>query len=232
MAGFSRSADFTVYALLTAPDVFRRYISIDSYNDAYFTLEEALAARRKDLAKKVYLSSRFPRSGVHEFAEKLRSRGYAGLDVEATDVASMRHFAAAAEGLSRGLKFVFNKRSVYEALLPLAAAGDIDAVVAEHQRLRRQPAENWEFGEKELLELGNALVHMKRDADAVRIYALNLEAHPQSAETYSRLSAAYARLGNTEKAMDSYREALRRDPGNKMAAEAVRRLEQEQRPRP
>lgn len=224
LVGFSRSADFTVYTLLTAPDLFRRYISIDSFNEDYFALEEKLAASRKDLPKKVYLSHRVPNSGVRAFADKLRSRGYAGLDVEDTDVASMRHFAAAGEGLTRGLKSVFNKRSVYEALVPIAARGTADEIVAEYRRLKQMPPDRVETGEDELIELGNALMMMKRPADAARIYMLNLEAYPESAKTFSRLGTAHDRLGQRDQAIESYRQALRRNPEDQFAARAIERL--------
>lgn len=224
IVGGSRAADFATWLLFTQPDVFRRYVMVDSYNADYLKLEEAFVTRRRDLPAKVFYTSRYPASGVREFTQRLQSRGYRGLDVDYADLASARHFASAGEGFTRGLKSVFGRHSLYETLLPIAAAGSIDSVVAAYRRLPRDTT-TWDLGEAELTELGNALVLMHRPADAVRIYLLNLETYPRSAETYSRLGTAQERLGDRAKALESFRTALRFNPNHRYAADAVTRLQ-------
>lgn len=223
--GYSRGADLAIWAMFTSPEVFRRYVLVDNYYAEYLKLEETFASRRKELPAKVFLTSRYPRSGLLEFAERLGSRGYAGLQVEYVDLATARHFAAPGEGISRGLKSVFGKRSTYEALLPLAAAGSVDTVLATYRRIRGTGGDSYELGERELLELGNALVLMRRPADAARIYLLNLEHYPRSAETHSRLGTAYERAGDKAKALESFQAAVRLDPTNRYAADAIARLQ-------
>jgi len=226
LVGGSRAGEFTVYALFPSPELFRRYVAIDAYNAAYLRLEDSLAARRPDLSgKRVFLSSRYPSSGVQELAQRLRSRGYREFEVEDASLASARHFATPGEGLARGLKSVFNKRSVYETLLALAPYRSADTLIAEYRRLRTRHPGSYDFTEGELTELGNALVLMKRPADAVRIYTLNLESYPRSSETLSRLGSAYEAAGQSDKALESFRRALTIDPNNRYAANAVKRLE-------
>ena len=223
LIGFSRGAEFTTFTLLTTPEVFKRYVILDGFQEAWFGLEDALSARTRELPKRVFLSSRFPRSRVAEFADRLRLRGYRGLDVQYAD-AHPRHFAAAADGITRGLIAVFNKRSVYEALLPLVQTQPMDSVIAEYRRLASN-GDSYNVVEDELVQLGNALVNMRRPADAIRIYRLNLERFPSSAPTHSRLGTAQLRVADTTAALASYRRALELNPGDRFTADAVKRLE-------
>jgi hypothetical protein len=184
--GFSRGADFTVHALFAAPQLFRRYISIDSYNTEYARIAEAFAAGGNDLPKSIFLSSRFPRSGVRDFAELLRKR-FPSAHVHYADAAP-RHFAAGPDGFVQGISAVYSKTSIFETLLPMALDRRIEEVIAEYRRLS-QDTRTYNVGEMELVELGNALVTMQRAADAVKVYELNLESYSNSAATHSRLSA-------------------------------------------
>lgn len=101
----------------------------------------------------------------------------------------------------------------------------IEAVLSEYRRLKKEYGESYNFGEDELVELGNALVLMRRPEDAIRAYTLNLENHPQSSSTFSRLGAAHEKLGENKKALENYRRALQLNPTDRYAAEAIKRLE-------
>lgn len=223
LVGGSRSGEFTIYTFLTAPDLFHRYVMIDSYQRGYLPLEDSLFARRRELPKKLFVSSRFPHGDVWRFAERLRSRGYAGLDVEYATL-NAHHFATPAEGLTKGLKAVFSPRSVYETLLPIAERSSVDSVVAQYRALKMQSPNGYLFDESQLVDLGAALVFMQRPADALRVFQLNLEAYPRSGDTYSRLGSTYEQLGDRARAVESYRQAVRLN-GNRYATDALKRLE-------
>jgi Putative esterase/Tetratricopeptide repeat len=223
IVGFSRGADVAIHTLLTTPDAFTRYVAIDNYYEEYLRLEEALSARTKTLPKRVYLTSRIPRSGLRELADRLQSK-YAGIDVTYGD-AHPRHVAAGPDGITRGLIAVFNKASIYETLLPLAKDRAIGDVIAEYRRLKEKGGTNHNFAEPELVELGNSLVAMRRPADAVLIYRLNLESYPRSAHTFSRLGTAYDRLGDKAAALENFRRAVQLNPNDRYATDAIKRLE-------
>ena len=221
--GFSRGADFTVYALFTAPERFRRFVIIDNYYSDYVKLAEAFAASGKDLPKRISVSHRIPGGPLQDFAELLRSR-FPSADVR-FHAAEPRHFAAGPAGITRGLQAVFNKASIYETLLPVARDHGVAAAVAEYQRLKSVDKGTYNFAETELVDLGNALVTMKRPADAIEVYRLNLESYPRSARTHNRLGAAYERTGDKANALQHFRRAIELNPGDQNAADAVKRLQ-------
>lgn len=223
LVGASRSGDFTVWTLLTAPDVFRRYVVIDTFNSGYFALEEALAAKRKQLHKHVFVSRVIPGGGMQKFSDRMQSRRYEGLSYEHALLSSARHFAAAGEGLTRGLKSVFGKRSVYEHLIPFTARPGVESIIAEYRRLRKEEPD-WDYSEPELRSLGSILGSTGREADAALIYQLNLEMHPDSIPTLLRLAAILEELGERDRAIATYRRIHELDPDQKEAKKALDRL--------
>jgi tetratricopeptide (TPR) repeat protein len=59
---------------------------------------------------------------------------------------------------------------------------------------------------------------------AIEIFKLNVEAFPQSANTYDSLGEAYLNAGNNELAIKNYEKAFELDPTNTNAAQVVKRL--------
>ena len=66
-----------------------------------------------------------------------------------------------------------------------------------------------------------------RIKDAIRIFELNVELHPESANVYDSLGEAYMILGKTDKAIDNYKKALQIDPKMKSAIDALKKLRNE-----
>lgn len=223
LVGTSRSGDFAMWTLLTAPDVFRRYVVIDAFNRGYFALEEALAAKRKELPKQVFVSRVVPGGGMQQFSDRMQSRGYEGLSYEHAILSSARHFAAAGEGLARGLKSVFGKRSVYEHLIPFTTRPGVESIVAEYRLLRKEEPD-WDYSEPELRSLGNIFAASGREKDAVRIYQLNLETYPDSIPTLLRLGAMLEGLGERDRAIATYQRIRELDPEQNEARKALERL--------
>ena len=223
LVGFSRGGDFAVHALFRAPELFQRYVVLDNFYPEYLQLEAAFAQAHHELPKRVFFASRFPRGGLFDLAERLKARGYAGLSVDIAHV-HPRHVAVPGEGITRGIVSVFNKRSVLAELLPLVVDSKVEDIVAAYERLRSTAADAYDFGEAELSDLGNALSHMGRVADAITIYRLNLKTHPRSVTTYRRLATAYESIGDKEQAIAAYRALLQINPEDRAAAAALERL--------
>lgn len=81
--------------------------------------------------------------------------------------------------------------------------------------------------EAEMNAFGYRLLGAGKEEDAVRAFALNVEAYPESANAHDSLAEAYERSGRREEAAAEYRRALELDPRMGSSREGLRRLGQE-----
>jgi tetratricopeptide (TPR) repeat protein len=91
---------------------------------------------------------------------------------------------------------------------------------------RMQKSTDLDLGEKELNILGYELLSRdKRVTDAIAIFELNTKEHPTSSNALDSLGEAYWRNGDKDRAIGSYRTAVRLDPTNGHAAEMLKQLQ-------
>jgi CubicO group peptidase (beta-lactamase class C family) len=110
----------------------------------------------------------------------------------------------------------------YEMLLAGKAAEAAEA----YRKLRKEQPANAAVAEGRLNNLGYELLRAGRRAEAIAVFALNVEFYPASANTYDSLGEAYMENGDRELAVRSYRRALELDPHNSNAAEILKKLEE------
>jgi len=72
--------------------------------------------------------------------------------------------------------------------------------------------------------VGYHLLRQKHNTDAIRIFTLNTEFHPQSANTFDSLGEAYMESGDKLQAIANYEKSLARDPYNSNAVAQLRKL--------
>jgi CubicO group peptidase (beta-lactamase class C family) len=72
--------------------------------------------------------------------------------------------------------------------------------------------------------VGYHLLWQKRTVDAIRLFKLNTELHPQSANTFDSLGEAYIESGDTALAVQNYEKSLSLDPNNSNAAARLKKL--------
>jgi cytochrome c-type biogenesis protein CcmH/NrfG len=68
------------------------------------------------------------------------------------------------------------------------------------------------------------LLCQKRTADAIQLFKLNTELHPQSANTFDSLGEAYMESGDNTLAIENYQKSLSLDPNNSNAATRLKKL--------
>ena len=104
----------------------------------------------------------------------------------------------------------------------------IDAAVAQYRALRAQGFRGLQESESDTNRLGYALLR-KDPRDAIKVFQLNVETHPQSANVYDSLGEAYLAAGNSPLAIENYEKALAINPKMKSAVSALQRLTDYQR---
>ncbi len=80
------------------------------------------------------------------------------------------------------------------------------------------------ISESSVNSLGYGLLSRKQTADAIRIFQLNVELYPDSANTYDSLGEAYMAAGDKAQAVKNYEKSLSLNPQNTNATAMLKRL--------
>ena len=112
------------------------------------------------------------------------------------------------------------------ALLKDILARGAAAALADYRERRKTLAPEARPKEGHINRLGYQLLSLKKTADAVEVFKLNVEDYPQSSNTYDSLGEAYAVSGDTELAIKSYQKSVELNPDNKNGVEALKKLEE------
>jgi tetratricopeptide (TPR) repeat protein len=105
----------------------------------------------------------------------------------------------------------------------------LDAAVLKFRELRSAPSGRFAFKENEFHSLGYRLIRQRRFAEAVRVFEMNIELFPKSANFHDSLSEGCLYLGDRDKAEQVLKTALRMDNAEKSFMEqlsaALQRIE-------
>jgi len=120
------------------------------------------------------------------------------------------------------------RREVRRILERVLENEGLQPTISEYHSLkRRYPAEA--FQEGLLNALGYSLMARERFADAIALFALNVEEYPESFNPYDSLGEAYMRSGDVEHAIENYERSVELNPDNsngvKQLSELRKKLE-------
>lgn len=102
--------------------------------------------------------------------------------------------------------------------------GGSDAAVAEAKRLLADSADHYAVDEDEVNGAGCLLMSVDRARDALGLLRWSTERFPKSANTWDSLAWAYYQLGDRLQALANFKEDVRLDPKNEVAAELLAAL--------
>jgi hypothetical protein len=107
----------------------------------------------------------------------------------------------------------------------VTAAG-LDSAVRAYRVLRDQyyGRASYDFGEGSLNTAAQALLALRRPEDALGVLRLNAEFFPNSAGVSGQMGEAYLAKADTANAIAMYRQALLRDPNDRLARQRLRAL--------
>jgi tetratricopeptide (TPR) repeat protein len=149
----------------------------------------------------------------------------AGLIVSALALAA-GIFAVTLVGWLPQIKKAYDSRkSIAGTLSATVASSGIDEALKQYYDLKSAGAATaYNFDEDELNTLGYELLHANKFKEAIRIFQLNVEVYPQSANTYDSLAEAY--MGNSDKlqAIANYQKSLQLNPKNLNAVGMLKKL--------
>ena len=100
----------------------------------------------------------------------------------------------------------------------------VDAAVTRYRSLEQKGFAGFDENENATNTLGYSLLGRHQPADAAKVFQLNTESHPKSANAFDSLGEAQAAAGETEAAIASYRTALSLDANFRSSAIALAKL--------
>lgn len=116
------------------------------------------------------------------------------------------------------------RKSIGQTLAATIASQGIDAAVGQYHQLEATQPAAYNFDQRELNSLGYELIRDRRFKEAIRVFALNVEAYPRSSNAYDSLGEAYMADGDKAQAIANYKIALSLDAANRSSAEALQKL--------
>ena len=117
-----------------------------------------------------------------------------------------------------------SRKSIAETLFATMSSSGVDAAVKQYHELKASDPNSYNFGQGQLNSLGYRLVRMKKYADAIRIFQLNVEAFPQSSNAYDSLAEGYMDAGDRGQAIVNYEKAIQLNPKNAGSIAALKKL--------
>ena len=116
------------------------------------------------------------------------------------------------------------RKSIAETLSATIASSGIDDATKQYRDFKTAALATYNFDEDELNTLGYQLIQLKKLAEAIRIFQLNVEAYPQSSNVYDSLGEAYMDDGKKSEAIANYRRSLAINPKNRNAVGMLQKL--------
>ncbi|MGD2115516.1 MAG: tetratricopeptide repeat protein [Acidobacteriota bacterium] len=103
-------------------------------------------------------------------------------------------------------------------------AGGVEALAAAYERFSSHPVRGSEDTVAEMVALGYRFLSSRRIPEALTVFRLNAEAHPEAPAAQYNLGEAFRYTGRTERAIEQYERVLELDPGHEPAASRLRQL--------
>jgi CubicO group peptidase (beta-lactamase class C family) len=116
------------------------------------------------------------------------------------------------------------KRSIARSLQATIRENGVAAAIAQYHEVKKNKVQDYEFGERELNQLGYGLLQEGRTDDAIAIFKLNVEMFPKSSNSYDSLAEAYAAKGEKELAIKNYARSIETNPANTNAIKKLQEL--------
>ena len=114
--------------------------------------------------------------------------------------------------------------SIAQTLLDTIRSSGIEQATKQYHDLKAVNPAAYNFEEVELNNLGYQLIKAGQLQQAIRIFQLNVEAYPNSANAYDSLGEAYMNAGEKPLAIANYQKSLQLNPKNHGATLMLQKL--------
>lgn len=225
--GVSLSGMFTIYTLLTAPDIFSAYIasSPSLWWDKRGLLKKAETVFAKPFKfksnKLLFITvggrddsnARDPDnilSSTDSFCKILENKAPEGLEWHFDIYENGDHLTTPLQSLPIVFEALYSDWQLPERI----TNSSIQAVQNHFKSLSEKFGYEIPIPESTYNRLGYNLMNQQKYNEAIEIFKLNVKLHPNSWNVYDSLGEAYMRAGNKELAIHNYKKSLELNPQN------------------
>ncbi|MCC7157901.1 MAG: FKBP-type peptidyl-prolyl cis-trans isomerase [Ignavibacteria bacterium] len=113
---------------------------------------------------------------------------------------------------------------IVDTLMSIIVNKNVEAAIETYEILKYEREDDYNFKEPQLNNLGYQLLQLGLNKDAVKIFKLNVEQFPKSANVYDSLGEAYMISGDKKNAIKNYEKSLKLDPNNENAKKMLEQL--------
>jgi CubicO group peptidase (beta-lactamase class C family) len=162
--------------------------------------------------------------GFHTFLLRLPSDSVTVIVLSNSDRTSARRVAISLAAIQFGKPYTMPRARLFDVLGATIAARGAEAAVRQYHELRRTRPTDFEFNEDVLNELGYDLLGTEKVQDAIAVFTLMTEMHPQSSNAFDSLGEAWMVRGDTAAAIRHYERSLALDGNNTNAVRQLAKL--------
>ncbi len=134
--------------------------------------------------------------------------------------------ATALNNILRGKAYELPKIPITMPLYDLVEAGKLKRLGKTFHKLKKKKSDEYVISENALNAMGYLLIKEEKLEAAKAIFKVNIEAFPESANTYDSYAEACYLLGQYDQARLNYQKSLKLDPENDNAVEMLAKIEQ------
>lgn len=138
------------------------------------------------------------------------------------------NLGAVATGISNILydqPFEWPKKSIADEIYQLLKSQSVEKVQAQYRKLLKNSSDDYNFSPHEMNSLGYLLLSEQLAEQAIGVFQLNVETHPENANAHDSLAEAYMKNGQKAKAIASYKKSFALNPKNTNAEQMIKKLQ-------
>ena len=121
--------------------------------------------------------------------------------------------------------YLIEPRSIGHYLYDIILIQDVNKAIETYNRISKSLSKNsFVFNEDELNSLGYQMIKENKLEEAIKLFKLNVEEYPESANVYDSLGEGYMNNGQIDLAIENYERSLELNPDNNNVREILRQL--------
>ncbi len=208
-AGHSLGGLFAVYALTARPDLFNAFIAASpvlNYDDNYvIKLSAELFKQNKNWKKTLFVAIGDEPDyvkGFHAFEDLLKRAKPKNFDYEFREFKDENHASGVLPAYYAGL------RKIFAGWIP-PPSGSVAELENHYKKLSDRFGYKIVIPEVLLNQIGYQFLRAKNYSEAIEVFKKNIENHPNAANCYDSLAAAYEKNGSLKSAKENYEKAYK-----------------------